>query len=178
MFEDGDNDFDFTAANTLMASGAVGADTLTEKKNVSRFRGMAEKIGLSLDHRLVTTTSDWLNAYRDAQAYDFVIVGSNSGINDWREEQVIRVVHTSTRVLSLTNHSWMMPYTLLGFTKIPEEQGEWAAKAALAILEGVAPTDIPIVSNRKWEIWINHAILDQSSIRLPEPLIRKAKKIQ
>ncbi|RLW65124.1 MAG: hypothetical protein B6D70_04800 [gamma proteobacterium symbiont of Stewartia floridana] len=72
----------------------------------------------------------------------------------------------------------MMPYSVLGFTKIPEEHGEWAAKAALAILDGVAPTDIPIVSNRKWEIWVNHSILMVSGLQLPDPLVRKAKKIQ
>lgn len=155
----------------------IGANTLTEKKNASRFEGVAKKNGLLLDRRLVNTTSEWLAAYQEAQTYDFVIIGSNSGINDWREQEVIQAVHASTRSLSLTNHSWMMPYTLLGLTKIPEEQGEWAAKAALAILEGVSPTDIPIVSNRKWEIWINQAILDQSEIRLPDPLIRKAKKL-
>ncbi|MET0009866.1 MAG: ABC transporter substrate binding protein [Candidatus Thiodiazotropha sp. 6PLUC9] len=155
----------------------LGANTFTERKNAARFEAMAEKIGLSLDRRLVSTTADWLKAYEEAQDYDFVIIGSKSGINDWNRSKVLEVLHNTTRSLSLTNHDWMMPYTLLGFTKIPEEQGEWAAKAALAILDGVAPTDIPIVSNRKWEIWINHTVLDVSGVKLPQALIRKAKKI-
>ncbi|MET0091373.1 MAG: ABC transporter substrate binding protein [Candidatus Thiodiazotropha sp.] len=80
--------------------------------------------------------------------------------------------------MSLTNHEWMMPYTILGFTKIPEEQGEWAAQVVKTVLNGTSPADIPVVSNRKWEIWINDAILEQSGIRLPDPLIRKAKKLR
>ncbi|MCG8014662.1 MAG: ABC transporter substrate-binding protein [Candidatus Thiodiazotropha sp. 'RUGA'] len=156
----------------------LGADTLTEKKNAARFEGMAENIGLLLDRRLVSTTAEWLAAYEEAQEYDFVIIGSNSGINDWDETEVVDRLKRTTHSLSLTTHNWMMPYSVLGFTKIPEEHGEWAAKAALAILDGVAPTDIPIVSNRKWEIWVNHSILMVSGLKLPDPLVRKAKKIQ
>ncbi|MBT3046100.1 MAG: ABC transporter substrate binding protein [Candidatus Thiodiazotropha sp.] len=155
----------------------IGANTLTEKKNLKRFQRAAEKYNLSLEHRLVNSTSDWLAAYSEAQEYDFVVIGSNSGINDWNLESVTEHVVKATKTLSLTNHGWMMPYTILGLTKVPEEHGEWAGLAALAILEGTKPTEIPIVSNRKWDIWINHAILDTSGIRFPESLLRKAKKV-
>ncbi|MES9972209.1 MAG: ABC transporter substrate binding protein [Candidatus Thiodiazotropha sp.] len=155
----------------------IGANTLTEKKNLKRFKRAAEKHGILMDHRLVNTSKEWLGAYKEAQAYDFVVVGSNSGINDWNTVSVSDYVAKNTTTLSLTNHGWMMPYTLLGLTKIPEEHGEWAALAALAILDGIKPSDIPIVSNRKWDIWINHTILQQSGIRFPESLLRKAKKV-
>jgi ABC-type uncharacterized transport system substrate-binding protein len=62
-------------------------------------------------------------------------------------------------------------------TKVPEEHGEWAGLAALEILGGTNPGDIPIVSNRKWDIWVNLSILNQSGIRLPAPLLKKAKKV-
>ncbi|WP_316367616.1 ABC transporter substrate-binding protein [Candidatus Thiodiazotropha sp. CDECU1] len=155
----------------------IGANTLTEKKNLNRFKRAAEKHGILMDHRLVNTTKEWLDAYKEAQGYDFVVIGSNSGINDWYTESVSDYVVKNTTTLTLTNHGWMMPYTLLGLTKIPEEHGEWAALAALAILDGIKPSEIPIVSNRKWDIWINHAILQQSGIRFPESLLRKAKKV-
>ncbi|MEJ2619656.1 MAG: hypothetical protein P8163_05215 [Candidatus Thiodiazotropha sp.] len=155
----------------------LGADTLTEEKNAVRFEEMAEKIGLQLDRHLVASMAEWLAAYETAQEYDFLIIGSNSGINDWNESEVIDRLKLTTHILSLTTHNWMMPYSMLGFTKIPEEHGEWAAKAALAILDGVSPTDIPIVSNRKWEIWVNHSMLEVSGLKLPGPLVRKAKKL-
>jgi ABC-type uncharacterized transport system substrate-binding protein len=154
----------------------IGAKTLTESKNLVRFKQAAIKHGIELEHRLVDNAKDWMNAYREAQAFDFVVIGSNSGINDWDGETITHYVLESTKTLTLTNHAWMMPYSLLGLTKIPQEQGEWAALAALAILDGTKPTEIPIVSNRKWDIWINHVILEQSGIRIPESLLRKAKK--
>jgi ABC-type uncharacterized transport system substrate-binding protein len=155
----------------------IGAKTLTEKKNLKRFERAAEKHGIIMKHRLVNTTMEWMNAYEEAQSFDFVVIGSNSGINDWNSKSVSDYVVKATKTLSLTNHGWMMPYTILGLTKVPEEHGEWAALAALAILDGTKPIDIPIVSNRKWDIWINDAILENSGIRFPESLQRKAKKV-
>ena len=72
----------------------------------------------------------------------------------------------------------MMPYTMLGFTKVPEEQGEWAAQAALSILDGVDISQIAIVPNRKWDIWTNQSLLKSSNISLPEGLILKSKQVE
>jgi len=156
----------------------IGADTLTETKNLSRFIKAAEKRNVRIESGLASTTAQWLEMYDQAQQYDFVIIGSKSGINDWDDKLVRHHLNASTKVLSVTNHDWMMPYTALGLTKIPEEQGEWAAMAALHILDGNSPSDIPIISNRKWDIWVNENILQSSKIKLPKTILRKAKKSQ
>lgn len=155
----------------------IGADTLTEKKNFSRIRAAASDLGIKLEEKLVNNMADWKAAYLEAQQHGFIVLGSHSGINDWNAEQVAAFTQQHGRVASVTNHDWMMPFTLLGFTKIPEEHGEWAAKAAIAILEGSAPTDIPIVSNRKWDLWLNQTLHQSSAIKVPRKLIRKAKKV-
>ena len=155
----------------------IGADTLTERKNLQRFISAANDHNISLESRLVSTSSEWEEAYTIGQNYDFLIIGSNSGIRNWDNEGIRKLVNTQTRRLSATNHGWMMPYTLLGFTKVPEEQGVWAGKAAIAIINGVQPNEIPIVSNRKWDIWINDRILESTEIELPDYLTRKAKKV-
>jgi ABC-type uncharacterized transport system substrate-binding protein len=155
----------------------IGADTLTEKKNLNRFISAAENHRVNLKSYLVSTTEEWIEAYKAAQLYDFVVIGSNSGIKNWNQTEIKNTIRTHTQQLSTTNHGWMMPYTLLGFTKIPEEQGEWAGQVALAILDGAVPSDIPIVSNKKWDIWINDAILTSSGVEIPDKLLRKAKKV-
>jgi ABC-type uncharacterized transport system substrate-binding protein len=161
------------------ASSAVyiGADTLTERKNLNRFISAAENHRINLQSYLVSTTDEWIEGYKAAQLHDFVVIGSNSGIKDWDPFAIKQTIHSHTQQLSTTNHRWMMPYTLLGFTKIPEEQGEWAGQVALAILDGTSPGDIPIVSNKKWDIWINDRILKSSGLAIPDKLLRKAKKV-
>jgi ABC-type uncharacterized transport system substrate-binding protein len=154
----------------------IGADTLTERKNLERFTTASKDHNITLASRLVSSTQEWINAYAAGQMYDFIIIGSNSGIKDWDTDTIKQFVLTHTHKLSTTNHGWMMPYTLLGFTKNPEEQGVWAGNAALAILKGVKPSNIPITSNKKWDIWINEDILKSSSIHIPEDLFRIANK--
>lgn len=155
----------------------IGADTLTEKKNLKRFEDAADQLGFELDHALSTDTESWLNAYEAAQAYDLVIVGSRAGINDWDSERVRASVLGMARTLSVTNHEWMMPYSMVGVTKVAEEQGEWAAKSALHILEGMSPSSIPIVANNRRDIWINRDILSAANVELPDGLLRKGKKV-
>jgi len=166
-----------TIQGTPKTAFYLGADTLTEKKNLARFQKAASKKQVELEYGLAGTMTEWINHYQDAQQYDFVIVGSNSGINDWNEGAVKAAIDKTTKVMSVTNHEWMMPYTILGLTKIPEEHGEWAAQAALYILSGTPPADIPIVSNRKWEIWLNPNILEKTAVILPKSISQKAKKV-
>jgi len=155
----------------------LGAHTSTESKNLQRLQEEAERRGIRLEHRLVDTADTWLAAFEAAQQYDFVLLGSNSGINDWDDAKAIAGVHKASHRLSLTNHEWMMPYAMLGLTKVPEEQGEWAAHTALSILEGVEPLSIPIVPNRKWDIWVNLPLVETAGLHVPKPLLQKAKKV-
>lgn len=155
----------------------LGADTLTENKNLERLQAATRKVGLTLDHRLVGSSEDWLAAFRDAQAYDVIVLGSNAGINDWDPAKHQTAVLQDARVLSVTSRGWMMPYAMLGVTKVPEEQGEWAAKTALAILDGVAPASVPIIANSRHDLWINEQVLGAAEIRLPKRLAQKGKKV-
>lgn len=155
----------------------VGASTATEEKNRARFERAAAAMGLTMESRLVNSMRDWIEAYRAAQAYPFLVIGSYAGIADWDENRVRQAIGPISRRLSVTNHGWMMPVTMLGFTKVPEEHGEWAAEAALAILGGVPPARIPIVANRKWDLWINQALVDEAGLRLPRKLTSRAKQV-
>lgn len=155
----------------------IGANTLTEKKNLKRFQQAARKHAITLDYRLVNSRQEWIDAYHSAQKFDFILVGSHSGINDWNEKAMVEFVKSSTKKLSLTNHGWMMPYSVLGLVKVPEEHGEWAGLAAIEILRGTKPSDIPIVSNRRWDILLNSFVLQQSGIEINQSLLRKAKKL-
>jgi ABC-type uncharacterized transport system substrate-binding protein len=158
----------------------LGADTLTERKNLKRFEDAAKEIGLTLDSRLVPSAEAWIAAYEDAQdSADFLVLGSHSGIADWADhrDRVLAAVSASSRRLTVTNHGWMMPFAMLGMTKVPEEQGVWSGQAALAILEGTPPSSIPIVANRQWDVWMNDALVATARVELPHQLRRMAKKM-
>jgi ABC-type uncharacterized transport system substrate-binding protein len=71
----------------------------------------------------------------------------------------------------------MMPWTILGVTKVSEEQGEWAARTALRILDGTPPAQIPVVPNSRRDFWINDDVLAASNVQLPRSLLETAKKV-
>jgi ABC-type uncharacterized transport system substrate-binding protein len=155
----------------------LGADALSEQKNLKRFKTAAAKKGFVLDHALVGSTKEWVEAYARAQKYDVVIIGNRHGIKNWNHDQAIAGIIKSTRRLSVTNHGWMMPYTILGMTKVSREQGEWAGKTAIRILNGYQISKIPVVPNRQRDVWINSKILSVSGVKLPQGVLRKGKKI-
>ncbi len=156
----------------------LGADTLSEKKNLKWVRRAAKARGILLDSRLVSNTDDWRKAFRKAQQdYDFLVIGSHAGIKGWDDRKMAAMALAEGRKLSVTVHDWMMPVTMLGMTKIPEEQGRWAASVAKEILKGHAPSEYPVLKNRQWELWKNPRLLGKAGITLSSRLERKAKKV-
>jgi ABC-type uncharacterized transport system substrate-binding protein len=53
---------------------------------------------------------------------------------------------------------------LLAVAKLPEEQGRWAAEAALKILSGVEPSRIPLTYNTEGELIFNRRIATRLGI--------------
>ena len=155
----------------------LGADTLTEKKNLDRVARASEKLGIELEGILVSDAGEWKVQYRAAQEADFIVMGSYSGISDWNKTELAAFAVEHARKLTVTSHDWMMPFSTIGFTKIPQEHGEWAAQTAIEILKGKSPREIPIVANRDWDLWLNAAHLESTRIKLPRKFTRKAKKV-
>ncbi|MGB5671457.1 MAG: hypothetical protein WBM71_12995, partial [Sedimenticolaceae bacterium] len=77
--------------------------------------------------------------------------------------------------LTVTSHEWMMPVTMLGMTKVPEEQGEWAGRVALQLLDGVPADSIPVIANRKWDLFLNPSLIEAAGLELPAQLLSKGK---
>jgi hypothetical protein len=125
----------------------------------------------------VSDASEWKSQYQAAQEADFIVMGSYSGISGWDKVELSAFAVEHARKLTVTSHDWMMPFSTIGFTKIPQEHGEWAAHTAIEILKGKSPGEIPIVANRDWDLWLNAAHLDSTRIKLPRKFLRKAKKV-
>lgn len=172
----------FTTAARL-APGArraffLGAQTLSANKNLKRLRAAATARGVELDHAMVETAQDWIAEFRQAQSYDFIIVGHLGGVADWREAEMLPAVNQIAKRPVLTNASDMIKYAMVSLIHVPTEQGQWAGEAALRILAGVSPKDIPLAVNRRQDIWINPALARRAGVHLPASLMRKAKRLE
>ncbi|MDC0434272.1 hypothetical protein OAM69_01360 [bacterium] len=155
----------------------IGDQTHTNSKNFKRYSMEAEDAGLEIDHLQATTFSEWLDLFDHSQRYDFIIMGGIAGITDWDSSAAIRHVEKNTRVLAVTTQEWSMPYASLGFTQIPEEHAEWAGRTAAAILCCTSPASIPIVTNRKWDTWVNNSLIQDSNAQVSDAILPSAKQI-
>ncbi len=156
----------------------IGSNSVAERKNFSRIQTIAEELNIQIDASYASTFTQWQRALQESARYDFAIIGSNADIKDWDNTEAASTALELTTKLTVTNNKWMMPYSTFGFTKLAEEQGNWAASVAIKILNGTSPAEIPIASNKKWDLWVNEAVLEKLQLRLTPGLIRKAKRLQ
>jgi len=156
----------------------LGAKTRSEIKDFNRIRACANALGMISDGILVESFLEWKHGFDIAQRYDLIVMGDSLGITEFDQEEASAWVSAKSKTLSLTNHEWMMPYTAIGFTKVAEEQGEWAAASAIAILNGLRTIDIPLVTNRRWDTWTNDALLAKLGIEIDQPDLINTKKFQ
>ena len=88
--------------------------------------------------------------------------------------EAMEFTNAHTIIPTASTMSWMIPYCLLSYSKVPQEHGQWAANAALEILGGKSPEDIPVVTNYKAGINLNMHLARKLGIVFPIELIEQA----
>lgn len=151
--------------------GYLAEDTPTKHKEMAYHEKL---FGISYDASyFVSTFADWQRAFLRAQEeVDILLLLGVGALTDWDDVAARSLAERATRIPTGTDFAWLMPYALLGVAKLPEEQGTWAAKAALKILEGVSPSAIPVTHNTKGELLFNTRIATVLGIDSPPPLAR------
>lgn len=157
----------------------LGDDTITDKKDLSKFIEYAKKHNIILDSYLVNKIEDWKNIYLHSQnTYDFIILGHNSSIKGWNNADVKKFVLKNSNKLVLSTYSWMMPFSMIGLIIKAEEQGIWVATTAKAILNGFAIKNIALTTNKTWGNYVNIKLLNSAKIKIPRNLLMKSKKVE
>lgn len=139
--------------------GYLAADVFTahkEQENIEKTFKMS-----FTETRYATDLAEWQAQFRELQgAVDILLVGNAIGTEGWDEEAAARFAEKNTRIPTGAIDEHMSPFALIGYTKLPQEQGEWAAKAALNILDGKSPADIAIARNRQGRLILNARIAE------------------
>jgi ABC-type uncharacterized transport system substrate-binding protein len=151
--------------------GFLAEDTETKRKELLHHERL---FGFTYEKTyFVSTFDEWKEAYLRAQhEVDMLLVLGVGAVRGWNIRDAARFVEKVTAIPSGTDFEWLMPVALLGVVKSPEEQGRWAAQAALRILDGVEPNQIPLTYNREGELLFNRRIAERLEIAKPPPLAR------
>jgi ABC-type uncharacterized transport system substrate-binding protein len=137
--------------------GYLAEDTPTKVKEL-KYHG--KLFGITYDKvYLANDFAEWKNAFRAAQnEVDMLVILGVAKIADWDDAAAKELAETETKIPTGTDFGWLTHISLLGVGKSPEEQGEWAARAALKILDGVSPTQIPLTYNKGGTLYFNRRI--------------------
>ena len=156
----------------------IHPDRLSSRKNANRVEELIKAKDIPVTRIEISSMLDFESEFIKAQNSDFLIFVNPVTIDNWDHNRAIEIVNKHSDVLSIATHKWIIPYAMLAITNSPEEQGEYAANPALKILEGTKPDQIPIISNRKWDIYINKRLLDKAGIELPQNITHSAIHIE
>jgi hypothetical protein len=157
-------------------AGFLGADMLSERKNATYFAQYIE--GGFERAEFVLDSESWKEKYLELiDEVDMLYLATPEGIKGWDYQEVGRFVMANMKIPIGTESDTVMPFALLGLIKVPQEQGEYAAKAALEILDGKKPSDIPVVINKKGTLLLNVKVADKLGVIFSPAMLRNAQTI-
>lgn len=149
--------------------GFIAGDRLSEHKNLKYY---IERFHIRFDKIYFATTFDeWKRYFLNLQGeVDMIMMTSHAGIQGWDDDQAQAFVYEHSKIPVGTEHRWEMPLALIGVVKDFREMGDWAARAALKILDGVPPSNIPITANQNGQLLFNMRIARRLGIDSAPPM--------
>ena len=103
---------------------------------------------------------------------DFIALDTISGIRNLNHETAKNYIINYVRQPIVTISATSRSLAHIGYINVPEEHGNWAAQAALKILGGKSPLQIPIETSRFYKMFINQSLIDSMNIEIPESLYK------
>ena len=153
--------------------GYLGSDDMSNRKSLESHRKML-KIHYD-DGSLVSTFDEWKREYIRLQStVDMLIIINAVGIRGWDPEEVDSFVLEHTSIPTGAIGDSEIRFALLGNVKIAEEQGWWAGTTAIKIIDGAAPSSIPITRNQRSRLYVNMPIAKALGITFPVTLLEQA----
>ncbi|MCW8929476.1 MAG: ABC transporter substrate-binding protein [Gammaproteobacteria bacterium] len=154
--------------------GILSGKALSDQTNVKNF---INKMGIVFNKKIFVDNSEqWREAYLLLQdEVDMLIIQNSMSVKNWNKDEMHQFIMSNTRIPTGTIQEVMIPYVLLGFVHVPEEQGEYAAKTAIRILQGETPNSIPIRQNQQVNLTVNLDLADQLDVLFDIDFLRNAE---
>jgi len=157
--------------------GYISVNALSERKSLHYFK---EKLKISFsDEKLIDDFPEWKREYLRLQdSVDMLIWTNPIGIKGWDDDQAVAFIlkHTKIPTGAVTDDN--VRYAMIGRVKIAEEQGWWAGKTALRILNGTSPANIPVTTNKESRLFLNMQLANRLGIKFSMDLLEKATLVE
>lgn len=158
--------------------GSLRAETMTNRIEAEHFE---MQTGKKIHTYFVDNIADWKARFVQLQdEVDMILMGDLNSIKTWNGASKIEVVRFMVEHTKVPTGRWDAHYkndALITVSTVPREQGEYAGRVALAILDGTPPQDIPLAKNKKAQIFLNMKLAKQLGIIFPMELVGSAQLI-
>lgn len=156
--------------------GFLAADTESEHKNAEYY---VKFLNLNLiDTKYSITFEEWKQNFLELQEKsDIIIIGVTAGIEGYNDSQAEKFIMENTDKPIAVEHDWMINLGTISFSKVAQEQGEWSAKTALEILDGKAPSDVPLAKNKEAIVAINLKMAEKLNIAFSPSILKVAEVV-
>jgi ABC-type uncharacterized transport system substrate-binding protein len=155
--------------------GFIGPDILTSKKEVENLK---KTFNLELTTFFATDYENWKKGFKELQqTTDMILIDSDGGLYKENASDMKAFVEANTTKPTGASYDFMAPYALITYGKVAQEQGQWAGEAALKVLSGTAPSDIPFAKNEQGQLILNARIANTLDIEIPFEIIEVASSI-
>ena len=155
--------------------GFLGPDILTARKELENYQKV---FGMNPVSYFAASYEDWKKGFLEVQnKADLILIDSDGGLYKEHEADMRAFVEANTKKPTGSCYDFMADYAVLTYAKSAEEQGHWAAGAALQILDGASPKSISIAQNKEGTLIVNARIAKASGTELPFEVIGSAEKV-
>lgn len=145
----------------------LSENSTSEQNNKILLDTLYRNLGFEVEYSLVDDFSSWKEEFKKANQHaDLIYMPTNGSIKNWDEDVAVRFVLEETKIPTLTCDDFMMEYCVYGLTKVPKEQGIWAAQTAGEILKGLDVAVIPVTKNIDSQTWLNKSLADKMAFKL------------
>lgn len=156
--------------------GYLSADTVSERKVVSVYN--QHFFNGQMKSYLAKDFNHFKELFlRAQQEVDMVYIANHSDMPGWDPALAEEFLEQNVALPTGSRLAYMERFVTFTVAKVPEEQGEWAARTALRILSGVEPGDIPVTSNEQASLTLNLKMAKAAGIQLPVETLKAAGRI-
>ena len=145
----------------------ITENSLTEQNGAHLLAPIFHSLDFVTTYTLVDNFDEWKNAFITAnENSDLIYLPTNGAIKDWNTIEAKAFVTQYINKPIVTCDDFMMPYCVLGMTKVAAEQGEFVVATIKQIFSGKSVVDIPVTKNKKSSGWINQKLASKIDFRL------------
>ncbi len=155
--------------------GFIGPDIITCHKE---FDNITKEFGIDVTPYFAKDVEDYKKGFLELQEkVDFIILDSDGGLYNDMAADLQTFFAENTHKPTGSCYDFMSKYTLISYAKQPAEQGKWASEAALEIIGGKSPKDIPTAKNKQGKLILNAKLAEQAGIEIPYSIVEIAEQV-